>query len=173
MAAARELFVENGFAATGTPEIVLSAGVTRGALYHHFGDKTDLFRAVVRAEAEAVARHVSVAGPHHALPEDALRYGMRAYFEAMTVAGRTRLLLVDGLAVLGPAEMRAIDRATGGAELREGLQKAMKCSDIVLVEPLADLLSAMADRASLAISCGEDRTFYEAAVDQVLDRLVG
>ena len=53
--AARVLFVERGYAETATPDIVQMAGVTRGALYHHFEDKRALFRAVVEQEAGAVA----------------------------------------------------------------------------------------------------------------------
>ncbi|MFX7731869.1 helix-turn-helix domain-containing protein, partial [Acinetobacter baumannii] len=55
MQAARALFVDKGYAETSTPEIVAAAGITRGALYHHFEDKRALFRAIVTGEALAVA----------------------------------------------------------------------------------------------------------------------
>ncbi|TWH24547.1 TetR/AcrR family transcriptional regulator, partial [Aminobacter sp. J15] len=83
IAAARNLFIEKSYAETGTPEIVAAAGVTRGALYHHFADKQALFRAVVEAEAAAPA---SV--------RQALLDGADAFFRAMAVNGRTRLLLL-------------------------------------------------------------------------------
>jgi AcrR family transcriptional regulator len=61
LVSARALFVERGYADTGTPEIVNAAGVTRGALYHHFADKRALFRAVVEAEAAVVAAAIEAA----------------------------------------------------------------------------------------------------------------
>ena len=91
--AARGLFVEKGYAETSTPEIVEVAKVSRGALYHHFDDKRDLFRAVVEREAQAVAAEIE-ASASTALPaREALLKGSMAYLDAMSVPGRTRLLL--------------------------------------------------------------------------------
>ena len=72
VAAARSLFVEKGYADTGTPEIVEAAGVTRGALYHHFADKKALFEAVVRSESATVGSEVQNAAPTSAAPAQAV-----------------------------------------------------------------------------------------------------
>ncbi len=93
--AARVLFVEKGFAATGTPEIVTLAGVTRGALYHQFSDKSDLFHAVVAREAEAIGAAITRSTAAAVDAQDAVRAGTLAYFEAVAVHGRSELLLVQ------------------------------------------------------------------------------
>ena len=112
--AARQLFVDKGYAATGTPELVKAAGVTRGALYHHYADKLDLFRAIIERESAAVATAIETASANPQTALGALKSGARAYFEAMRVPGRTRLLLVDGPSVLGTDAMHAIDAASSG-----------------------------------------------------------
>lgn len=169
IAAARAVFVERGYAAAGTPEVVERAGLTRGALYHHFADKQALFDAVVRDEAEQVAAEIGGGSAAVATPLAALDAGSRAYFRAMEREGRTRLLLVEGPAVLGPERMRAIDRETGGRELREGV-RAVLGTDVAdeQVDALSDLVSAIFDRAVLAGACGADRAPYEAAIDTLL-----
>ncbi len=168
LSAARECFVSKGFAGTGTPELVSAAGMTRGALYHHFADKTDLFRAVIRAEAEAVAAAIRASTPPGGTVVEALLSGADAYFSAMETPGRARLLLVEGPAVLGPSEIAALDEETGGATLREALAALHITAPI---PETARLLSAMFDRAALAIAEGADPAPYRAALRYLLEAL--
>ncbi|MEQ8586524.1 MAG: helix-turn-helix domain-containing protein [Thalassobaculaceae bacterium] len=169
IAAARALFVDKGYAETGTPEIVAAAGVTRGALYHHFADKADLFRAVVTAEAAAVAAAIERAADTDGSPRQALIEGAGAYFAAMTEPGRARLLLLDGPAILGPEAMAALDRDQGGGTLRHGLAAASRRIDPAELDALADCLSAAFDRAALAIAGGADPAPYCAAITRLID----
>jgi AcrR family transcriptional regulator len=172
LAAARRLFAEKGFADTGTPEIAAAAGLTRGALYHHFADKTALFAAVVEAEHEAVAASIDAAG--EANPTDplaALQAGSRAFFEAMDDPGRRRIMLVDAPAVLGREALDAIDVRHGRETLVCGLRDAMQAGVIkrVPVEPLAQLFGALFDRAALAPA--KQRPEFEKAMAAMLDGL--
>lgn len=172
IAAARRVFVRDGFTAAATDEIVKAARVTRGALYHHFADKTDLFRAVVREEAAEVAARIGKSAPDRHAPAGELKAGARAYFEAMNEKGRCFLLLVEGPSVLGPAEMREIDEATGAGELRQGLEHLEdKDFDSQAVAALTAILSAAFDRAALDISEGAAPAPYRQAIDRLLDAL--
>ena len=175
LAAARSLFIEKGYAETSTPEIVAAAGITRGALYHHFQDKRDLFRAVVGEEARAVAATIEGRAPMSMKPVEALIAGSVAYLEAMRMPGRTRLLLIEAPAVLGMAEMRALDDSTSARTLREGLEAALSGGSRDPGMPLAtvtDLLSASFDRAALAIDAGGSVADYSAAISVLIRRLV-
>lgn len=156
IAAARRLFTERTYAETSTPDIVAAAGVTRGALYHHFADKQALFRAVVEAEAQAVAREIETATPPDMPAARQLADGAAAYLRAMAAPGRTRLLLLDGPAVLGRREMDDIDRRHAARTLREGLAEAMASGALrpLPLEAVTGLLSAAFDRAALAIEAG-------------------
>lgn len=173
ISAARELFTEKSYAETGTPEIVAAAGVTRGALYHHFADKQALFAAVVEQEAAAVAREIDRASPPSLSARDALIAGSDAYLTAMRVPGRTRLLLLDGPAVLGRAEMDAIDNRHGNRSLREGLVAAMRTQSMKKLPPeaLTALLAAAFDRAALAIEAGASGEDYRAVLTALIEGL--
>lgn len=162
--AARALFVAKGFHATSTPEIVARAGVTRGALYHHYADKIELFAAVLRREAAAVAAEVAAATASHAAPRRALLTGASAWFTAMEAPGRIRLLLQDGPAVLGREAMDRIDIETGARKLPATLAAA-HCADTASFTPL---LSAAYDRAATEIAAGRPR----AALEQAIARLI-
>src|SRR5436305_9268101 len=82
MSVGRRLFAERGFVGTSTEEVVIQAGVTRGALYYHFHNKEDLFRAVYSAVQEEVLEHVSAAAMAEAEPWDGLLAGCAAYLDA-------------------------------------------------------------------------------------------
>ncbi len=170
IAAGRKLFVSRGYAETGTPELVAEAGVTRGALYHHFADKRALFRAVVEAESAAVAQEIESAARPGLSPLKALGKGGAAFLEAMQVAGRTQLLLIDAAAVLGREELDAIDARHGGRTLREGLAAAMQAGALpkLPLAATAQLLSAAYDRAALAIAAGADPGEWRKLIDTVL-----
>jgi len=155
---------------------VAAAGVTRGALYHHFADKQALFRAVVEAEAAAVAAEIDAATEAPASVRQALLDGADAFFRAMAVNGRTRLLLLDGPAVLGRSLMDEIDERYGGRTLVEGLTAAMEAGELqqLPVPALAAQLSAMFDRAALAIEAGasveDHRKVFAAIIDALSTR---
>ena len=167
LAAGRALFAEKGYADTGTPEIVRQAEVTRGALYHHFTDKADLFRAVVEAEAQALAAEIEAASAD-AAPADGMLSGAHAFFAAMAAPGRARLLLIDGPAVLGPEEMDRIDAGAGRASLRAGLAALAPDLPPGELAALSVILSAGFDRAALDIASGADPAPYLAGFSRLI-----
>lgn len=172
--AAQGLFVERGYAETSTPDIVAAAGLTRGALYHHFEDKKALFRAVAEREAGAVAAKIEKATVDDLTPREALITGARAFFDAMAEPGRIRILLLDGPAVLGTREMAAIDSANAQRTLEDGLVEAMarKVADRDVLAATATLLSAAFDRAALEIAAGAPTDLYVEAIGHLIDGLI-
>jgi AcrR family transcriptional regulator len=174
IAAARRLFTEKSYAETGTPEIVAAAGVTRGALYHHFSDKQALFRAVVEHEAQAVAEEIERASPETLSAREALLEGGEAFIAAMRAPGRTRLLLLDGPAVLGRAVMDEIDGRNGARTLRAGLAIAMREGTMkkLPLDAVTGLLSAAFDRAALAIEAGGSPRDQATALAAIIDGLM-
>jgi AcrR family transcriptional regulator len=175
MDTAQNLFIQKGFANTGTPEIVSQAGVTRGALYHHFSDKKDLFHAILEREAKAVADDIESVTPPTLSTRDALIQGSFAYLDAMRVPGRTRLLLMEGPSVLGLATVTALDNANAARTLREGVEAALEETEQrdVSAQALSDLLSAAFDRAAIAIELGADPVAYRSTMIRLIDRALG
>ncbi len=154
VSAARMLFAEKGYAGTSTPEIVAAAGVTRGALYHHFADKEALFAAVVEEEHLLMAMTINAAGEgdEEPGPIKALIAGCDIFLDTMQDPGRRQILLIDAPAVLGRAAVDAIDARHGLETLICGLRDAMEAGAMkkLPVEVLARLFSAVFDRAALA-----------------------
>lgn len=172
--AARALFIEKGFAETSTPQIVKEAGVTRGALYHHFADKTELFEAVLEGEAAAIAADIDARTDTSMSAFDNLVIGGEAYLDAMAEPGRAQLLLLDGPAILGSEAVAAIHTKHGDAQLEEGLAFAMKQGAIadLPLGPLTQLFSAMFDRAALAIAAGEPVQAYKLTLRGLIGQII-
>lgn len=164
VSAARKLFIEKGYAETGTPEIVAAAGVTRGALYHHFTDKAELLFSVAMQAAQEVAAEIRRKMPADCTPQDALTIGAEAYFAAMSQMGRARLLLLDAPSVLPHERLEELNTAAGEAELRAGLSELLGNRKDAPIRELTIILSAAFDRAALAIASGESPKNYKAAI---------
>ena len=174
--AARRLFTDQGFAATGTEEIVAAARVTRGALYHHFRDKTDLFRAVMAQVAREVAEElVGLVTDSPAGAWDEVRDGLRAFLDLCVVTDDfQRIVLVEGPAVLGHEAWDDLVAEHGSNLLAEWLSRAIAEGTIapVPVQPLTRLLIAMIAESSLYIARAADRPAARQAVGVALDRLL-
>ncbi len=174
LGAARILFIKKGYAETGTPEIVKLAAVTRGALYHHFTDKADLFRAVAEAEAMSVSELIEKKTRNQTDPVKALLEGADAYFSAMAAPGPVQILLLDSPTVLGKADLGRIAKITGESELRSGLAGALAPTTLPdeVLTALTEVISAAFDRAALAISKGLPAARYRQALTLILQGLV-
>ncbi|MHA6619826.1 TetR/AcrR family transcriptional regulator [Pseudonocardia sp. DLS-67] len=172
---ARELFADRGYGAVGTEEIVARAGLTRGALYHHFQGKRDLFRAVhEQLEEELVAEIASRLGDVTDA-EALLDAGVRAFLDSCTDPRRARVTLVDAPTVLGWAEWREIDERHGLGLVTAALNGAMDAGAIARQDarPLAHLVIGALGEAALLIANAEDPAAMRGQVEPALLALVG
>jgi AcrR family transcriptional regulator len=174
---AMALFAKNGFAQTSLDEINAATGLTKGALYHHFEDKTDLFRAVFeRKEAELVER-IQKAARRHRDPWASFQAGCLAFLEACLDPAVQRIVLIDGPAVLGWEAVREIEAHTTLALIRRGITDAVHGGQLAPrpVEPLANfLLGALSECAKgIARSKTPAATLREARAEltRLLDAL--
>src|ERR671930_362511 len=177
IAAARPLFAARGFAGVGTEEIVRAAGVTRGALYHQFADKRELFAAVFEELEGELAQRTGAAAVASGTddPLVALRLGSDAWLEACTEPEVQRIVLLDGPAVLGSARARDIGMRYGLGLVEAALQAAIEAGRLAPqpVRPLAHVLIGAVDEAALYVATAADPKAARAEVGAVLDRLLG
>jgi AcrR family transcriptional regulator len=164
--AARELFAERGYPAVGTEQIVERAGVTRGALYHHFADKRDLFGAVHDQMERELMEAIGERMGQEADPWQLLVTGLRAYLDACTDRELMQITLLDAPAVLGWSEWRAVDERYGLGLVSAGLENAMAAGLFRRqeVRPLAHLLMGALGEAAMLIANAADP---EAAREEI------
>jgi AcrR family transcriptional regulator len=157
---ARRLFGERGYAAVGTEEIVKAAGLTRGALYHQFADKQDLFRAVFEeVEADVTARiGEQIAGSGAASPLDALTEGAELLMDVVTEPDIRQIVAIDGPSVLGWEAWREIIERYGLGLIIAALEAAVEQGEIpeAPVRPMAHLLLGAVDEGAMYVAFAED-----------------
>ena len=176
-AAARQLFTERGYAATSTTEIVERAGVTRGALYHHFAAKDELFRAVFEQLEGEVTKHVAQEALTSDDPLEQLRRGTRAYLDACIDPAVQRVVLLDGPSVLGWETWQEIEQRYGYGLVVAGVEAAIAAGLIAAqpVEALAHVLFGALTEAGMVVARADEprtaRSEMEAAMDRLLDGL--
>jgi AcrR family transcriptional regulator len=173
--AARELFGTRGYGDVGTEEIVARAGVTRGALYHQFTDKRDLFRAVLEdLEQEVVNRLGEQVVAKSSGPGAALIAAMGAWLDACEEPEVQQIMLIDAPGVLGWAQWREIGQRHAVGETMALLEAAMEEGTIARqpVRPLAHVVVGALDEAVLYVAAAEDRATARAEMTAVLERLI-
>ena len=173
LAAARLLFGERGYAATSLDDIAARANVTKGALYHHFGGKTELFQAVYeQIEREVSDQVVSVfMEPDHWY---ALTAGCQLMIDAQLDPAVQRIALHDARSVLGWDAVRAIETRYGAVGIRGALRKAMQGGVIERqpVRPLALLLAGALAEACFYVADADDPAVAREEVGRLVVRLL-
>jgi AcrR family transcriptional regulator len=174
--AARKLFADKGFADVSTQAIVAAAGVTRGALYHQFADKADLFAAVYeeveRDLVADVARQIADEQPPD--PLEAMRIGARLFLDRCSAPDVQQIVLIDAPAVLGWDRWRAVGMKYGLGVIEGMLTHAIAEGAISEqpVRPTAHVLLGALDEAALFVSRATNPDQARKEMDAVCDRLI-
>lgn len=169
LAEAGTLFAERGYNAASLEEIGQAAGVTRGAVYHHYGSKRGLFEAVAAREQHRVADAVGRAADVESDPWNGLRAGCRAFLSTSLAEQSRRILLIDAPVVLGWNSWRQQDAEASGARLNDAIEELADLGiiDVRSVAGASALLSGAMNEAALFIAESEqqDETLEDVLVD--------
>lgn len=169
--AAAELLAARGVAKVSLDDVATAAGVTRGAVYHHYRNKTGLFRAVIaRLQADVADAVVAAAEGAGRAPAAQLRAGCHAFVHAITAGPAAQVLLVDAPAVIGWQEWRDLDAENSGGHLREALATAGVPPE--LLDPTTVQLSGAMNEAALWLAQGAGGARERAGAHRVLDQLL-
>jgi AcrR family transcriptional regulator len=172
------LFADHGYGGTSIEAVLTAAGVSRGALYHHFAGKEALFTAVLEAVSERVAAEVTEAIRDCTDPVDALRTGALAWIDLAGDPVIQRVMLVDAPSVLGWEQWRAMDEGRTVGAMRDMLQAVSDSGRLPpeLVEPFSHMILAALDEAAMVVARAPDSRAAVAesrrAVEELLNRLL-
>ncbi len=148
--AAEKEFATRGFEATTIDQIAARAGVAKGAVYHHFQSKEEIFEQVMNGMLAVIARDLPAQAAKGKDPLDSIVKGTEAYLLAVTAPNANRILLIDGPAVLGWNRWREIDQRHFGGMMQSPvvheMRKQLKQSEI---EALLHLITGAITEAAL------------------------
>jgi AcrR family transcriptional regulator len=170
---ARSMFAEHGYAATATEEVVRRARVTRGALYHHFRDKKDLFMAVLDEEQKKLAAQAAEVAMTQPDPWSALIASANAFLDACLDRAVQRIVLLDAPAVMGLERWREADQGYYLANTKAAIEAAIAQGLIQRqpVAPLAHILLGALNEAALLIANADDQAAARREVSGAVERL--
>ena len=170
---ARRLFAKLGYGATATEEIVRQARVTRGALYHHFRDKQDLFLAVLEQEHARLASLAAAAAVAESDPWQAMIAGSTAFLDGCLDPAVQQIVIIDGPAVLGPERWRELDQGYYLGAFTQLLEAAVAQGliDRQPVDTLAHLIFGAMHEGAFLIARAKDKDAARRDVSDVLGRL--
>ena len=174
LAAGRRLFAERGYTAVGTEEIVRDAGVTRGALYHHFHGKKELFAAVYEQIEQEVAEQVGAeVGPGTGALET-LAAGAELFLDRCLEPEVQQIALLDAPAVLGWEQWREIGARYGLGLIAALLTAGMQSGEIRRqpVDPLAHALLGALDEVAMLVARAEDPARARVEAGETLAGLI-
>lgn len=171
---ARRLFETRGFDAVSAEELVAAAGVTRGALYHHYNGKEGLFEAVVDGAMRQLHGKITAEARAAGDPLSALKLGAIAFLGLCTQPKLQRILFIDAPAVLGWKKWREMDARYGFGMLKGGLELAMHTKQIRQqpVDLLAHVLLSAMIEAAMVIAAAENKTAARQDAETVLTDLL-
>jgi AcrR family transcriptional regulator len=172
---ARRLFGQRGFAATPTEDILESAAVSRGALYHHFRNKEDLFQAVYEAvEADLTAKVVvaSAGGGSDALKQ--LQRGFDTFLDLCLDPEVQQIVLLDGPTVLGWETWQEIDARYAFGLVKAALDEAVRTGLIPRqpTPPMAHILLGAVTQAGMVVSRADDPAAAKREMSKTIQRLL-
>ncbi len=162
---ARRLFVEKGYADTPMEELCSRAGMTRGALYHHFKDKRALFDAVVEREVDDLGERVAVLSKQEAARQSKHKRHPARYLAALEVLldeladpATRRLVLVEAPAILGRERLEEWLHGHAFRVLKRVVQTQSEAGRVPprLIEPLSQLLIGAVQEAALVVGEADD-----------------